>query len=281
MGATDYFEKTYGKYMAKLPSKDAYLERIGLGGVEIPLTKEGLDLVQFKHLCSVPFENLDIFDFGKDIDFGIEGLFEKIVARKRGGYCFELNALYTALLEEIGFEVYPIGVRLVVGGGGFLPPINHRGAIVVIGGKRHFADVGCGSVTAAGESVCIDEDSVQIIRGFNFRVEDRGRGNKALISVSDEGERDMFIFNPEPFNILDFIAANSYMSRTGFRAKRIANLRTESGSVSVDGDILRRYINGQKSETPLESAQEAYNALTEIFGMEISEPLSESPFSQA
>ncbi|MCL2631574.1 MAG: arylamine N-acetyltransferase [Coriobacteriia bacterium] len=265
----------YGKYYAPLPDLDAYLKRIGLEGEEIPLTREGLDKVIWAHLSSVPFENIDLFDYDLVVDFGIEELFDKVVTRHRGGYCFELNAIFMALLTALGFEVYPIGVRIVSGGEAFIPAIAHRSSIIVIDDKRYFADVGFGMTSAAGGSICVDDTEEQQVRDTVFHVEDRPNNHKIIMRHKEEGPATEFLFIPDPFPAVDFVAYNYMMARTGFRNKRIANLRTEDGALSVDGNIFRKTINGERIETPIENAEEAMKILTEVYGMVLTEPLQE------
>ena len=280
----DFFQKMYGKYFEALPDKEAYLKRIGLEGEGIPLTKAGLDRLQFAHLCAVPFENLDIFDYDVKVDFGIVELYDKVVTRRRGGDCFELNSIYMALLEAVGFEVWPVGVRIVMGRSGFLPAIAHRASIITIGGKRYYSDVGFGMTNAPGISICIDDSGEQDVQGDIFTVEDRPYNNKMIIRHADDGAADLFMFVPDPFNVLDFITYNTTMQQTGFRAKRISNLRMHGGSISVDGDIFRRTVNGERTETPIPSPEDAMRVLKEEFGMLLTEPLgdiavkADSPF---
>ena len=274
MGKPD-FNQRFGKYLAALPDKDAYLKHIGLDGEEIPLTKEGLDKVQFAHLCAVPFENIDLFDYDIKVDFGIEEMFDKVITRHRGGYCFELNAIYMALLEAIGFEVYPIGVRIIMGRDGPPNAISHRASIIMFDGKRYFSDVGFGMTNAPGGAICVDDYGEQNIRGDIFTVEDRPYNHKMIVRHTESGPSNLFMFVPDPFNIPDFVTYNTVMAATGFRVKRIANLRTPGGSISVDGDIFRRTENEVRTETPIETAEEAFRILTEEFGMILSEPLGD------
>ena len=80
----------------------AYLERIGLEGSDTSLDLEFLKKVQYAHILTVPYENLDILN---DIPLSLDKqeLFDKIVNRRRGGYCFEVNGLLSFMLMEIGF----------------------------------------------------------------------------------------------------------------------------------------------------------------------------------
>ena len=92
---------------APIPDLDAYLARIGIAEAKEP-TLDFLDEVIMAHQCSVPFDDLDTCALDIVPSLGIPDLFEKIVVRKRGGYCFELNALFGALLKALGFQVLEI-----------------------------------------------------------------------------------------------------------------------------------------------------------------------------
>ena len=276
MGMAEFFEKMYGKYFAELPDKKAYLERLGIEDSNIPLTKASLDRLQFAHLCAVPFENIDLFDYDVKVDFGVAEMYDKVVTRRRGGYCFELNSIFMALLKAVGFDVYPVGVRIVMGRSDiFIPAIAHRGSIVTIDGKRYYADVGFGMTNAPGISICIDDYGEQDVQGDTYTVEDRPYNNKVIIRHTEEGLSELFMFVPDPFNILDFIPYNSTMQITGFRAKRMVNLRRPGGSISVDGDIFRRTQGGERTETTLTTAADALNILNDEFGMLLTEPLND------
>ena len=80
-----------------------YLERIGIGdSVNLMPSYELLKLLQLSHLYSVPYENLDIIK-GVPLCSDIQKVYEKVVLGRRGGWCFELNALFAKLLRELGF----------------------------------------------------------------------------------------------------------------------------------------------------------------------------------
>ena len=89
-----------------LPSVEAYLARIGIDGAKEP-TLAFLDELVYAHQCSVPFEDLDICEKHAEISLDIAALFDKIVTRRRGGYCFEQNALFASLLRALGSRCRP------------------------------------------------------------------------------------------------------------------------------------------------------------------------------
>src|SRR3954453_19750282 len=88
---------------------DAYLKRLGLDA-RPPATLDGLARLTLAHLYTVPFENLDI-PAGRPIELELPLLFDKVVTRHRGGFCYELNSLYGWLLQELGFAVTILAAR--------------------------------------------------------------------------------------------------------------------------------------------------------------------------
>ena len=106
----------------------AYLKRIGYTE-DIQKDKETLNGLIRAHLEQVPFENLDVCELGEVPSLDEGKLFEKIVEKNRGGYCFELNTLFLALLRALGFTVYPVAVR-VLWNRDILPPVSHMALVV-------------------------------------------------------------------------------------------------------------------------------------------------------
>ncbi len=124
----------------------AYLERINYQGSTDP-TLETLCAVHRAHMLAVPFENLDI-PLRQPIVLDEELLFDKIVNRRRGGFCYELNGLFSALLREMGFNVQRLSARVADDEGGFGMEFGHM-ALVVQHQERLLAD----SVCQKGESL--------------------------------------------------------------------------------------------------------------------------------
>jgi N-hydroxyarylamine O-acetyltransferase len=116
-----------------------YLSRIKLD--DSNPTLEGLTQLQEHHLENIPFENLDIV-VGRTIDLSFPHLFDKIVLKMRGGYCFELNTLYAELLKAIGFSPKPVLGRVWLSNPNRTPPRNHLAYLVELDGKTYVTDVG-------------------------------------------------------------------------------------------------------------------------------------------
>src|SRR5688500_12747402 len=120
---------------------DAYLERINYRGPLEP-TAETLRGLQVAHLLAVPFENLSIHA-GEPIVLDDEALFDKVVARRRGGFCYELNGLFAALLRALGFEVEMLAAAVARSTGEFGRDFDHMTLLVNLK-QRWIADVGFG-----------------------------------------------------------------------------------------------------------------------------------------
>jgi N-hydroxyarylamine O-acetyltransferase len=139
---------------------DAYLKRLGLTRDALAFERQSplrvLDTLIWAHQCAIPFETLDIAaggsrgggggsgNGGTDILLTTAALFDKLVTRRRGGYCFELNGLFQRLLEALGFDVCAHLARAVINRD-YLPPRLHRVMTVCLGGGGGGSERGRGS----------------------------------------------------------------------------------------------------------------------------------------
>lgn len=252
----------YRHLYEKLPNTEAYLDRIGITERSLPLTRETLDILITAQLTHIPFENLDIIDFDREIELGTEQLFDKLITRRRGGYCFELNSLFMSLLEALGFTVWAAAAR-VLWNKDYFPPLSHRFSIVELDGKQLLCDVGFGGPSAAA-ALSIDGD--ECINSVS--VEDGPNGTK----ITCRGDQKLLMFKPEPVDVVDFVTMNEFFSKnplSSFKSKRMANLTTASGSISIDGDIFREYVSGVMTETPITSKSSLEDLLITRFGIDV------------
>jgi N-hydroxyarylamine O-acetyltransferase len=168
---------------------DAYLARIGAVHPGPP-TADALRTLQVAHLRSVPFENLSIH-LGEPILLDEAALFDKIVGRERGGFCYELNGLFAGLLVALGFDVTLLAARVFTAAG-LGPPFDHL-VLRVDEGAGWLADVGFGdhslhplAASRVGpqedpggrfEVVEASEGDLDVVRDGHpqYRIESRGR----------------------------------------------------------------------------------------------------------
>ena len=151
----------------------AYLKRINYRGTLGP-TAETLRSLHRAHMLAVPLENLD-YQLGRRIILNDSHLFAKIVGERRGGVCYELNGLFSALLAELGFKVELLSAGGAREEGGFDPPFDYLALLVSLD-QRWLADIGFGD--SFREPLLLDEPSEQERDGDLYRII---RGSEYLI----------------------------------------------------------------------------------------------------
>lgn len=254
----------FEEYYAPLPDKEAYLERIGLKGEELPPTAETLHRLVSAQLAHVPFENLDVYEKRLCPDLSIQGLFDKIVTRRRGGYCFELNGLFQKLLEALGYSCYSVVMRGLRGGSIAYPA--HRGLIVELPEGKAYCDVGFGGAVPFWPAYL---DGRETPDGFFVeKYDDR----LCICAPGKDGVMRTQLFADVPAYPVDFIPLNFHMSQwpeSLFRMRPMVSLRTQTGGVSLDGDTLRIRRDGEVTERKLSGRADFFDALREHFGIEL------------
>lgn len=245
---------------------EAYLERIGCA-MPTALTKETLDHLIYQHQCSVPFEAMDVFCGAADVPLDGASLYSKIVERKRGGFCYELNGLFVLLLRKLGFDAYSCMCR-VAANRTDLGNLFHRATLVRLDGKLFLCDVGLGGPMAPFAVEVSTQRQTQM--GETFWIEPTYEGwylQKRL--ASDGSEASVIIFAPQPFLANDFVAYCRMLINapgSSFRTVRQANLRTANGNINLRNNTLTITENGAHQETQLEDAQ-IPQVLKEHFGI--------------
>lgn len=125
-----------------------YLKRIGYTGKGAP-TLATLRKLHAAHLIHVPFENLDVYH-RRGVRVDVNWSFQKIVDRRRGGWCYELNGCFGALLEQLGYRVARLSCRTFEPDtGGLSADFDHLALLVRVGADRFLVDVGWGDCALA------------------------------------------------------------------------------------------------------------------------------------
>ena len=127
------------------PFLRAYFSRLSWTG-EPDVSIDTLRELHLQHNSAIPFENLDVL-LPREIHLDDGALEEKLIAARRGGYCFEQNGLLERALREIGFNVRSLLGRVVLANPPQMPPRTHRLLLVEVAGERWIADVGFGGQT--------------------------------------------------------------------------------------------------------------------------------------
>jgi N-hydroxyarylamine O-acetyltransferase len=245
---------------------DAYFSRIGYTGPRDP-SLAMLHGLHRAHLFAVPFENLDIH-LGRRIELDEEAIFEKIVMRRRGGFCYEHNGLFAAVLRALGFEVTLLEARVSKGDGTFGIPFDHLTLAVQLA-DRWLADVGFGDSFL--DPLCLDDPGDQTQDNGTFRVQhDHAQG---IYARRVDGEwRDQYQFFLVPRTLSDFAPGCHYHQTsplTSFTQKRVCSLATPEGRITLSDRKLITTRNGQRDEHDLSDEGAFRAALWEHFGIEL------------
>lgn len=243
----------------------AYLRRMGYEG-PVRKDRQTLNRLIRAHLEGVPFENLDVCDQGKVPSLNEGDLFEKIVERRRGGYCFELNTLFLELLRALGFTVYPVAVR-VLWNRDVLPPISHMALVAQLSDGKYLCDVGYGGPGPKG--LLTLEAAVQEVAGERFRV--REVSEDLLVEGFHDGVwKAVLRFHDQPFCQKDFQVLNFYCAVNPlviFSHRRVVNLCTPGGSRALTDMELVIREGGQTIRRRLQDEAELKACLKEEFGL--------------
>jgi N-hydroxyarylamine O-acetyltransferase len=245
---------------------DAYLERIGYRGGLAP-TAETLRRLHVAHLLAVPFENLSIHA-GEPVVLDDASLFDKVVARRRGGFCYELNGLFAALLRALGFRVEMLSAAVAKRGGGFGPEFDHMALLVALE-ERRLADVGFGDSFV--EPLLVDERAEQAQGSRAFRIDEAEGGRLVLLLREAGGEWEpQYRFGLEPHAYEDYEGMCRFHQtspESHFTRGRVCSRLTPDGRVTLSGARLITTRSGGKEERELAGEDERATALLEHFGI--------------
>ena len=188
-------------------SLDRYLERLAYGGALHP-SHATLEALHLAHATHIPFENLDVL-LGRRVDLSLEALQRKLVESRRGGYCFEQNLLFGAVLEDLGFPVTPLAARVRHNTTAVLPR-THMLLLVETERGRHLADVGFGGEGLL-HPVPFEPGYVSRQYLWSYRVAEEG-SHFVLQSLRAGEWRDLYVFSLEPQERADYEMANYWIS---------------------------------------------------------------------
>jgi N-hydroxyarylamine O-acetyltransferase len=251
----------------------AYLDRIGYRGDTAP-TLQTLRGIHLAHLYAVPFENLDIH-LGRTIVLDEVSLFVKVVRRRRGGFCYELNGLFAGLLRELGFGVTLLGAAFPREPGEPGPELDHLTLLVQTEDSASpvLADVAAGRGTfAVPLRTDTEEEQAQPEAGASFRLLPEGDATR-LWRRSPEGEWEReYAFTRIPRQLADF-ADGCHFHQTSpashFTQQRMSTLLTPEGRITLAGQRLITTRNGAREERDLGGESQVQNALRACFGIDL------------
>ena len=247
----------------------AYLARLKYSNSVKP-DAETLHGLQFAHLLNVPFENLDI-GLKRPIQLSEEALWEKIILRKRGGFCYELNSLFAWLLKQIGFDVTYLNARVFNREGNLGIDFDHLALLVRVPNQsvHWLADVGFGD--SFNQPLSFEERGEQVQGLRAYRLEQTSDGYITWQKNYDGSWERQYFFDLQPHNFpADYETACLYHQtsiESSFKRRSIISKATPDGCVSLEAGRLIVTTNGQREERLVANQEEYYALLKEHFGV--------------
>ncbi|MFJ7340143.1 arylamine N-acetyltransferase [Streptomyces sp. NPDC101110] len=269
---------------------DAYLRRLGVEHPAWP-TVDALRELHLRHLRTVPFENLSIH-LGEEIVLEEKRLLDKVVGARRGGFCYELNGSFGALLAALGYDVALLAARVYGDEGRLGIPYDHLALRVrTVDGGDWLADVGFGAHSHL--PLAFGDRGEQEDPGGRFRIVEAGpdaagvRGGHGTVEAADldvfRDGRAQYRLEVRPRALGDFVAGawwHSTSSVSHFTRSLVCSRVTEEGGrITLSG---RRFTvtaaDGTREERELETDEEVLGAYREWFGIALdSVPVPRNP----
>ncbi|MBN6035031.1 arylamine N-acetyltransferase [Amycolatopsis sp. 195334CR] len=211
---------------------DAYLARIGHARVEP--SAAALRSLHEAHVRSIPFENLDVL-LGPHPGLRLKVIADKLVHRRRGGYCYEHGLLFAAALELLGFDVRRRMARVQPDKNG---PRTHMVVLVRVAGIDHLADVGFG--TGLVTPMPLVDGHEQDQNGWPHRITREGP-LWILWRREPEGWTRLHATDDLPQHQIDYDVSNHYIAtnpKSPFSGQLVAMTRGDHLSTRLVGDTL-------------------------------------------
>jgi N-hydroxyarylamine O-acetyltransferase len=240
----------------------AYLDRIGIAHPDRPDQPDAdyLRRLHRQHLHTVPFENLSIH-LGEDIPLETGALFDKIVTRRRGGYCYEVNGAFAMLLRSLGYRVSLLAAR-VHGASGF-GPLSHL-ALRVDTDEPWLVDVGFGRNPEL--PLRLNDPGEQNDTHGTFRIQTTAEGD---LDVYRDGSV-IYRIEQRPRELDDFKPAHWYQRTwpgSHFTQSPFCTLFTDHGTITLAGRRLITTAGTTRNEEEFETDEQVLAAYREHFGL--------------
>ncbi len=230
----------------------SYFARIGYDG-PTSVTHETLRQLHRAHCLRVPFENLDI-QLGRKIDIDPIKTFEKVIRKHRGGFCYELNALFGALIEEMGFQVSVLEGRVIRNGA---KGLSHGHMMLKVDLEDPWlVDVGFGDGSLDPLSLSVHDVVVQ--KEGRFQIRRDGETYAMWCQTLTEELAPQYEFDLQPRQFEEFeerCVWTQTSSDSGFTQRLICTLPIEGGRTGILGSERVTFVGGEKTVEILSHVQ--------------------------
>ena len=254
----------------------AYFDRIGYSGPH-QATSETLHALHRLHPQAIPFENLDAL-LRRTPRLDLEPVFAKLVSARRGGYCYEHNLLFRAVLDTLGFETTGLAARVLWNDPDAMPPRTHMMLLVETPDETWLADVGFGSMTLSAP-LLFDTGREQATLHESFRIDLIERGDYVLqVKLGDASNlaskpvwKPIYRFDLEPQFPADYVMANHYVSTCPesifLNHLIVARVMPGQRQILFDRTLTRRGAAEEHRE--LATGAELRDVLQDLFGLSL------------
>ncbi|WDU64411.1 arylamine N-acetyltransferase [Pseudomonas poae] len=255
--------------MPRLTHCQLYLQRLGYT-TPPPPTLQTLQALQLRHVCSFAFESLSTL-LHLPVPIDLPSVEQKVLLDGRGGYCYELNQLFLALLQELGFDARGITGRVVMGGPADAHTARtHRLSLVTLDGVRYISDVGFGGMVPSSP-LQLDTEAVQATAHEPYRLSVDGQGSYTLWAEVGAEWRGLYVFDLQVQADIDYEIGNWYVSthpQSPFVGQlKVARLAAGKRHTLNNAHYAVHYLDKPSDKRVIESADELMNLLIDTFGI--------------
>jgi arylamine N-acetyltransferase len=252
-----------------------YLDRVEYKGSTDP-TLDTLHGLVAAHNRSIPFENLDPLTGVPVADLGAAALTDKLVHRRRGGYCYEHNGLMGFVLGALGYGVERLAGRVIwmSAPDAPLPAQTHNVLSVTMPGTDgpFLVDVGFGGQTLSSP-VRLEAGPVQSTRHEPYRLVTQGDG--LMLEANVRGQwQPLYVFTTQPQPLIDLEVGSWYVSthpRSPFVTGLTAALVTDDERWNLRGRNLAIHREGRTERVRFDTAAQVLDTLSDRFGIDLAD----------
>lgn len=267
---------------------ERYIDRIGLPGIPAA-DAQGLATLQLAHRQAIGFENLDV-RLGRGIRIDSASVFDKLVVRHRGGYCFEHNRLYSDVLAKLGVENRPLLARVLVGAtDGAVTPRTHTLLLARIEGRDWIADAGFGGsyvppmpLEEGVEIATPDGAAHRLLRtgapgsfAGEWRLERAGPASATDGRAAPHGDwQPQYVFDLGEVAQDDLEMSNHWTATrpaTRFTSLHIASIVLPEGFASLTERQFTVHVQGASETWMIDDAHDYAGTLRDVFRIQISD----------
>lgn len=248
-----------------------YFQRIGFTQAARP-DLATLKQIQQLHTSAIPFENLNPFT-GQPVRLELEAIEEKLIRQHRGGYCFEQNKLFKAVLEQIGFRVQGLAARVIFNQPiDAISPFSHMLLLIDLDGEPYISDVGfSGMSPTAPLKLALDSEQTTPHEAYRVVQQDLYYRLEARIKAE---WKPLYKFHREAHFDKDYEVMNWYTSchpGSHFTHTLIAARSVPGGRYALRNlQLSRHYLDRDSEQQEFKDPTEVLSALQDVFGIDIS-----------